>query len=594
MKYQEEESFIDNILFLWSYVSRGRVGLLLFLLLLMLISVFMEVFTIGLVIPFLSALMSPDVMMELVPLQPVLAFFDIDSSEMLLNFLTLGFILVITFAMVVRTLLLWINHYLSAQMMIDLRTEIYGQALYQPYRVHMNANSSHLLSLLTEKVTATILGGVIHILMLFIALFTSLMIVVTLIFIHFSVAMSTFIILGGSYLLIASLVRRPIRTNGVLIAQSHTKVLQYIQEGLGGIRNVIMDSTQRAFIQLYRGVVKQMERSRMVNSFLSQLPKLLLEFIGIVFIVMLAYYLKVIKEVDYEVLPFLGALALAFQRLLPALQQIYLSWSTIYANREMIAEVVARLKLPRRDISYASREIHLLDWKELYFENLSFYYQKSQGNRLSNINLKIKKGAKIGFIGETGSGKSTLMDIFMGLLQPIEGKIWIDDQLLDHQMIESWQSMIAHVPQHIFLIDASIAENIAFGMVLEEIDMQRVKEVAKQASLERLVERLEHGYHTPIGERGVQLSGGERQRIGIARALYKQARIIVLDEATSALDTKTEKQVIEAINSLDRGLTILMIAHRLSTLRGCDLIIELESGEITRSGSYQEMIEGRV
>jgi ATP-binding cassette subfamily B protein len=211
---------------------------------------------------------------------------------------------------------------------------------------------------------------------------------------------------------------------------------------------------------------------------------------------------------------------------------------------------------------------------------------------LQNINIEIEKGSMIGFMGATGSGKSTLLDILMALLEPEKGSLQIDGVVINQKNFRAWQSNIAHVPQGIFLTDSTVAKNIAFGVPDGEIDYEKVRRAAKQAQIAATIESMEYGYETFVGERGVRLSGGQRQRIGIARALYKSANVIVFDEATSALDNETESAVIEAINSLDNNMTIIMVAHRISTLKECDLIYRLKNGQIEGHGNYQDIIAG--
>jgi ATP-binding cassette subfamily B protein len=228
--------------------------------------------------------------------------------------------------------------------------------------------------------------------------------------------------------------------------------------------------------------------------------------------------------------------------------------------------------------------------KEIKLTNLSFRYTQESPWVLKNINLSLKKGSRIGFIGLTGSGKSTLLDIVMGLLSATEGGLFIDQQPINDKSRRSWQMNIAHVPQNIYLSDSSIEENIAFGVSKDKIDRQRVRKAAQQAQISQLIEQWQEGYQTFVGERGIRLSGGQRQRIGIARALYKQANVLIFDEATSALDNETEQAVMDAIEDLGEEITILIIAHRLTTLKGCDKIIKLEKDYAVRMGSYEEVI----
>lgn len=228
--------------------------------------------------------------------------------------------------------------------------------------------------------------------------------------------------------------------------------------------------------------------------------------------------------------------------------------------------------------------------KNIRLQNVRFKYNLSQSNVVNNVSLKIKKGECVGFYGQTGSGKSTLLDIIMGLLSPTEGTLDVDGKLLDTKNCSDWQLKISHVPQFIYLTDASIAENIAFGIPKNDIDFDRVKLSAKQAQLDELIESWPMKYDSKVGENGVRLSGGQRQRIGIARALYNRGELLVLDEATSALDIQTEHGVIDSIQNLDENLTIIIIAHRLSTLSICDKVFEFENGGIKKAGSYNDLL----
>jgi ATP-binding cassette subfamily B protein len=289
-------------------------------------------------------------------------------------------------------------------------------------------------------------------------------------------------------------------------------------------------------------------------------------------------------------IPVLGALALGAQRLLPALQQAYASFSAIIGVEASLKDVLALLDQPLPEYLNQLFPAPILFEKEIKLTNLSFSYTKDSPLVLENINLSILKGERIGFIGVTGSGKSTLIDIIMGLLSPTNGKLTIDQKILSRENQRSWQVRIAHVPQNIYLSDSTIEENIAFGIPVNEINHQRVKEAAKQAQIADMIDSSENGYQTLVGERGVRLSGGQRQRISIARALYKKADVLIFDEATSSLDTETEEVVMSAIDKLGENLTILIIAHRLTTLKGCDRIVKLDKDNKIHIGIYKDLV----
>jgi ABC-type bacteriocin/lantibiotic exporter with double-glycine peptidase domain len=316
-----------------------------------------------------------------------------------------------------------------------------------------------------------------------------------------------------------------------------------------------------------------------------------MEALGMVLIATFAYALSPQPGGVGAALPILGALALGAQRLLPLLQQLYGNWTFVAGSQAALIDVLDLLEQPLPDDANQPTSAPLEFRDEIHFDNLHFQYGSEGPWVLSGINLTIPKGARIGFVGSTGSGKSTALDLLMSLLEPTQGRILVDGQPISGKHRRAWQRAIAHVPQSIYLADASIAENIAFGVPPDQIDLDRVRQAANQAQIAEFIEGRPEGYSAIVGERGIRLSGGQRQRIGIARALYKQATVLIFDEATSALDSSTEEAVMSAIESLNRDLTILIIAHRITTLRHSDLIVQLERGKIILQGSYEQFVE---
>ena len=304
----------------------------------------------------------------------------------------------------------------------------------------------------------------------------------------------------------------------------------------------------------------------------------------------LAYSLA--QQVDgiAKAIPILGALALGAQRLLPVLQQAYGSWSQIVGGQASLQDTIDLLDQQLPDYADQPAASPMPFRHEICLQQLGFRYSPQTPHVLTGLNLTIAKGSRVGFIGTTGSGKSTLLDIVMCLLPPSEGLLLIDGQAATHVNHRAWQAHIAHVPQSIFLADSTIEENIAFGVPKDQIDPRRVRQAAQQAQIAQSIESWPKQYETFVGERGIRLSGGQRQRIGIARALYKHADVIIFDEATSALDSETEQAVMQAIEGLSDDLTLLIIAHRLTTLKSCTQIVEVAGGRIRRSGSYQEIV----
>lgn len=574
----KKTNLLSNIIFIWSFLGSRRRWQITALFTLMLFSVFAEMMSLGAVIPFLTVLTSPEVIMESKWFTPLIQFLGVTKADELVLPFTVAFISAAIFAAILRTLLLWVNSRLSASMAIQLRTEIYRRTLYRPYEFHISQNSSALISIVTEKVNASLNTAVLQMMHLIIAFFTSLGIVVTLLMINSLAAFLVFVLLGGGYIFFGYLSRKMLVKNSLIVAKSQPLAIKELQEGIGGIRDVLLDHSQKIFISNYAKYIREIQVPLSMNYVISMMPKFQLELFGIILIAILAYYFNANGE---DSVPLLGALVLGSQRLLPALQQIYYSWSNILGTESAISDVVNYLKEDLTDYQKISENSEPISFDhEISLNHVSFSYRKSDAVVLNDITISIPKFSKVGFIGPTGCGKSTLLDIIMGLLIPTDGELMVDGHAITNVNRKYWQNQIAHVPQNIYLSDASIEENIAFGIPKEQIDKVKVIDAAKKAHIDYFIQDLPKGYGTYVGERGVQLSGGQRQRIAIARAFYKQASVIVFDEATSALDNKTEEVVMNAVKELNKDFTVLIIAHRINTLKDCDIVYRLEDGKI--------------
>jgi ATP-binding cassette subfamily B protein len=396
---------------------------------------------------------------------------------------------------------------------------------------------------------------------------------------------------GFSYVLITWLSRRQLRRNSYRIAREQTQVLKALQEGLGGIRDVLLDGVQSVYCDVFRRADLTLRRAQGSTVFIGGSPRYAMEALGMVVIAALAYFLSQQAGGISIALPILGMLALGAQRLLPCLQQLYYSWASITGYQVSLADTIALLDQPLPEEFLQPTTTPLFIQDAIRLDAVRFRYTGEGPWVLDGLNLVISKGARVGFVGSTGSGKSTTLDLLMGLLIPTEGQLLVDGQAVSGNRLSAWQRSIAHVPQSIYLADTTLAENIAFGIPAETIDMERVQRAARQAQIADFIEKSPEGYQAYVGERGVRLSGGQRQRIGIARALYKQASVLVLDEATSALDNSTEQSVMDAIGGLNSDLTILLIAHRITTVRHCDFIVELEHGRVVSQGTYEQLLE---
>ena len=353
------------------------------------------------------------------------------------------------------------------------------------------------------------------------------------------------------------------------------------------MRDVLIDGSQAFYCQIYRNADLALRRAQGRNQFVSSSPRYAIEALGMVVIAVLAYWLVQRTDGITNAIPILGAIAIGSVRLLPLLQQAYSARSGIMGGQTTLQDALKLLEQSLPDDAGQPPPNPLPFKQSINLNQLSFRYSPESPYILEKINLTIVKGSRVGFIGTTGCGKSTLLDIIMGLLSPTHGTLEIDGQILTPSNSRAWQAHLSHVPQSIFLADSTVGENIALGVAKDKIDYQRVRQSAQQAQLSESIESWPNQYQTFVGERGIRLSGGQRQRIGIARALYKQADVIVFDEATSALDNETEQAVMQSIEGLSKDLTILIVAHRLSTLKSCTQIVELGKGSIKRTDTYQ-------
>jgi len=561
------------------------------LVLLMVFSAFAEIVSIGMIIPFLTAITSPEVIFTNPWMQPILNVFYISSNADLAIFLTIGFCIFAIFSASIRLFTLWFQTRFCYSLGADLSTQLYKNSLYQPYPVHLARNSSEFIATIVNKTFQSTSFAILPILNIFSSSLILLAITITLIIIDPVVALSAFTLFGALYAIVILLTRKKLDRDSHRISIEQNEVVKKLQEGFGGIRDILVSNSQEVYLRSYSASYYALQDAWSNVEIIRSTPRFVIEAFGIVMMALLVLYFFIESSGVIGVLPILGAMALGAQRMLPILQLIYASVTSLRAGFSSLTDILTLLDIPSEERLIKAPRKNIPFNKKISIENLKFKYDLEGPIILNGINLSINKGEMIGIIGSTGSGKSTLIDILMGLLQPSSGYFMVDDEVITGVNKFGWQSQLAHVPQTIFLIDGSITENIALGIPLEEVDFQLVKESARKAQIHDSIMSWDDQYNTIVGERGVRISGGQRQRIAIARALYKKASIIIFDEATSALDSETENSVMESILSLNKELTVIIVAHRLSTLKNCTNIIELSGGKILRQGVYNEIIK---
>ncbi|MCZ2105587.1 MAG: ABC transporter ATP-binding protein/permease [Burkholderiales bacterium] len=562
------------------YLSPKRRWQLVIVAVLMVLGALAEVFTLGAVLPFLGLLASP----EFVDKAPWLArLLDAVAGWMGGTRLLAASVLFACIALgagLLRLVLTWISNRVTFAIGADLGVQVFAKVLYQPYDYHLRRNSSETLSAI-EKVGHLTAGALAPLMLLAVATVMAAAILAAMLWVDWRVALVAGGLIGGLYVVLSFAVRQRLRRNSQTIARGGVVRFQYLQEGIGAIRDIMLEHNQHVYVDQFARVDRNVRRAFAANLTLGGAPKYMVESVAIVLVIVLANWLVRGPGGLSDALPVLGALALGGQRLLPHVQTIYNGYASYRGTLATVQETLALLDLPVPPSTRAVAPTDALPSvpvSSIELRGVQFAYGPEQKTVLSGVNLRIDAGERVGFVGVTGGGKSTLLDICMGLLRPTAGAVLVNGEALTDANLPQWHRRIAHVPQAIFLCDKSIAENVALGLTPKQIDQAHLMQALEAAQLGDFIRQLPNGVQTRVGERGVQLSGGQRQRIGIARALYKKADVLVLDEATSALDGETEAKVMDAIYRLNPGLIILMIAHRVSTLARCNRIYRLQEG----------------
>jgi ATP-binding cassette subfamily B protein len=560
----------------------------------MFLASFAEILSIGTVIPFIATITAPDILNEypFLELQKLLVNwgFTID----LRYFFSIFFIITVIIAALFRFFVLRFQIILSNKIGADLASKIYENCLKMPFEFHSMNNSSELIVGVTSKTNAIVFSIILPFLSIMNGIIASIMILITLMFVDFKLTIFSFSSIALIYLFISVITKSYLNRFGEIIRKESGRVIKSLQEGFGGIRDVILNNNASYFIENFRSSDLPVRFSNANIQVLEQSPKFFVEAFAICAMVLLTLILDDNKENTSLLLPSIAALVFAAQKLLPLVQQSYSGWSIMKGNIASANDALNLLELDpsAHNVSDGLDKINFNN--KIQIIDLSFKYKSSKKevlpNILNNLNVEINRGDRIGIVGSTGSGKSTFLDIFMGLLEPSSGSIIVDNTKLNKSNIKSWYKKISHVPQNIFLSDVSVMENIAIGKNLDDIDLNKVVQAAKKANIHSVIKELEDKYLTNIGERGIRFSGGQRQRLAIARALYDESEIIVLDEATSALDDGTESNIMKSINELSDEVTIIIVAHRTSTLASCNKIILIEDGNISYTGSYEDYL----
>lgn len=565
------------------------------------VSAVFEAISVLSVVPFLSVAADPGAISTEGRIAAVYQFLGMVSVSQFVIFLGIASFSLIVTAALVRTASDYFVTKFVQMRRHTIATHLLEYYLRQPYEFFITRHSSDLAKEILSEVDTVILSVIQPISMMITGVISLLVLTALLVIVDPVVAVTAGTALAVVYLLVFRVFRPIVSRAGVARRDTNKERFEALSEALGGIKMIKLSGNEGIYLNRFSAPSKRMSEAILTATISGRLPKYIVEAVAMGGIILLSLVL-LMREPDTAasgstLLPMLGLYGFCGYRMLPAIQGIYLAVTQIKFGIEPLKNVAAEVEgsaSTAKDGAALVVETDPLPFgKAITFAEVFYQYPSTESHGIAGLSLEIPHGTSIGIIGETGAGKTTFIDLFLGLLIPTRGHIACDGVKLTEENLHAWRANVGYVPQEILLTNSSIKENIAFGLKDEAIDMERVRNCANVAQIHDFIsEELPAGYDTSVGERGIRLSGGQRQRIGIARALYADPSVLVLDEATSALDTKTEAKVMAGIHEMGRSKTILIVAHRYSTLEVCDQVVQFEGGRITRIGDFDTVIAG--
>lgn len=574
--------------------SRDRV-LAFYVLLLTLVVAIIEVLGVASIMPFMAVLTNPEIIETNAILSFTYEFLNFQSTENFLFFLGICVLFFLVGSTFLKGLVVWAHIYYANIRNFSISSRIVAGYLQQPYSWFLSRNSSSLAASVLEEVSRVINGCLYPLMRLVSNVIVAILLFSLLIYADPLLAIGAFLILGLSYGATIKMAGKHLSHQGLMTSKAQNERLQAINEAFGGIKDVKIGGFEGFFLDQYRKPAKQHALASISSKLWAEMPSFAMQALVFGGMMIAILYLMETREGFNEAVPVLALYSLGVYKLMPALQEVYKQLVEIKFHQsalDVIHHDISLLKSSDNMYLVHKDEPPLEIDKLIELKDIKFSYPEADKQALSVDSIKIEKNSTVGFVGESGAGKTTVVDIILGLLQSSTGGIFVDDQIVNEINLRKWQKNLGYVPQQIYLSDDTIAANIAFGLRRDEIDYDAVEKATRIAHLhEFIVGELDDGYDTGVGERGMRLSGGQRQRIGIARALYHDPDILILDEATSALDNVTEKIIMDAVEDLGHKKTIIIIAHRLSTIRHSDKLFLFERGNVVATGRYDELIE---
>jgi len=517
-------------------------------------------------------------------------FLNFQDTPSFITFLGLALIFLILISNSYQAFMNWVNVKFTNMLKYRLTVRMLEKYLNKNYEFFLNTNTSNITKNVIVEVTRAS-GVIIQGLQVLSKIIIALNLIILLIYVNPLIAFLTCVTMGGSYGLIFIFFRKKIYSKGLELSKYNFQLYKALNESMSGIKDIKLHSKEAEFLKRFSVPAKKMAINEAWNVLISTTPRYILEVIAFGGVVAIIISLIALNGLNNNLFPIIALYAMVGYRLLPAFQQIYSGVSYVKFNLPALDDIVREFNYADSIKPELNKTNSIVFKDKINISKVNFSYEGSDVNILDNFDLEILKNTTVGFVGSTGSGKTTLIDVILNLLMPSSGLISIDGVEINSKNKTGWQKKIGYVPQSIYLTDDTILTNIAFAVPLEEINFDQVKRAAKIANIHNFIQNLPDKYETLVGERGVRLSGGQIQRIGIARSLYHDPDVLILDEATSSLDGATESVIIDSIKSMLHEKTIIMIAHRISTVKDCDVIHLMANGKIKESGSYEYLIK---
>ncbi len=555
---------------------------------------FVEIIGVASIIPFMALVGDMSQLQEDGVIAQIYYYSKITSESHFVFMLGIGVLIMLFLSAIISMYTIWRLSMFANKIGVEIADRLYTYYLKQSWLFHAAGSSAQLTKKIATEAQRLTDGVLVPIMQMNARIVLAMFMSFSIFIYDPQVAIIGLAVFAIAYFFLFKVVKMRLQRNGTAISNVNEQRYRLMNEGFGGIKDVLLLGRDFDFIRRFNITGKTLAYSQGNNAALTLVPRYFMELVAFGSMIALVLYLISSHEGNLGmVLPIFSVYALATFKLLPAFQQIYASLATIKGNIAAFESVQQDLvDSVQKNLTALSPEKRSLNPKnDISLENITFTYPNKNEITLDHLNIDIQVNSVVGIVGPSGAGKSTLIDIILGLIEPQQGQLKIDGDLIDESNRRFWQNTIGFVAQTIFLSEGSISENIAFGIPKEQIDIDKVQNALKLAHLDEFVQNLKNGIDTKVGERGVQLSGGQRQRIGIARALYQKAEVLIFDEATSSLDGITEKMIMDAIHDFSGKKTIILIAHRLKTVQKCDEIFYLEKGKVVDRGSYDELIK---